>query len=263
MGSAARHGDSGCWQVPTRTRSSTTPPPTTSWWLVAVSEAGQVLVMTADPAIAEEGDDRLTNFEVDTVDDERFHQPRGAAPSSRGEKRPRRLLDSVGPPGQGGCAMDESIHQHKFVLDESEMPTAWYNIVPDLPSPPPPVLHPGTLAPAGPEDFAPLFPMDLILQEVSIGALRGYPWGRARRVPAMASEPALPRAPLGASSGDAGPDLLQVRGRQPGGEPQAQHGGAAGVLQREGRGSEADDRNRGRPVGVGAGDRVRALRARV
>ncbi|MEI8057923.1 MAG: TrpB-like pyridoxal phosphate-dependent enzyme [Actinomycetes bacterium] len=57
--------------------------------------------------------------------------------------------------------------QHKFTLDESEMPTRWYNLVPDLPSPPPPALHPGTLQPAGPEDFAPLFPMDLILQEVS------------------------------------------------------------------------------------------------
>ena len=63
--------------------------------------------------------------------------------------------------------MDETVRQHKFVLDESEMPTAWYNIVPDLPSPPPPALHPGTLEPAGPDDFAPLFPMDLILQEVS------------------------------------------------------------------------------------------------
>jgi tryptophan synthase beta chain len=63
--------------------------------------------------------------------------------------------------------MDESVHQHKFVLDESEMPTAWYNVVPDLPSPPPPALHPGTLEPAGPDDFVPLFPMDLILQEVS------------------------------------------------------------------------------------------------
>ena len=39
--------------------------------------------------------------------------------------------------------------------------------MPDLPSPPPPALHPGTLQPAGPEDFAPLFPMELILQEVS------------------------------------------------------------------------------------------------
>ncbi|HEX2809732.1 MAG TPA: TrpB-like pyridoxal phosphate-dependent enzyme [Kineosporiaceae bacterium] len=57
--------------------------------------------------------------------------------------------------------------RHKVLLDESEMPTRWYNIVPDLPSPPPPALHPGTLQPAGPEDFLPLFPMDLILQEVS------------------------------------------------------------------------------------------------
>ena len=63
--------------------------------------------------------------------------------------------------------IDETVRQHKFILDESEMPTAWYNIVPDLPSPPPPALHPGTLQPAGPDDFAPLFPMDLILQEVS------------------------------------------------------------------------------------------------
>jgi len=57
--------------------------------------------------------------------------------------------------------------QTKILLDESEMPTSWYNIVPDLPSPPPPALHPGTLQPAGPDDFAPLFPMALIMQEVS------------------------------------------------------------------------------------------------
>ena len=57
--------------------------------------------------------------------------------------------------------------QHKFLLDESEMPTRWYNVIPDLPSPPPPPLHPGTLQPVGPEDLAPLFPMDLILQEVT------------------------------------------------------------------------------------------------
>jgi tryptophan synthase beta chain len=57
--------------------------------------------------------------------------------------------------------------QHKYLLTEDQMPTRWYNIVPDLPSPPPPALHPGTLEPAGPADFAPLFPMDLILQEVS------------------------------------------------------------------------------------------------
>jgi tryptophan synthase beta chain len=60
-----------------------------------------------------------------------------------------------------------SPRQHKYLLDESEMPTRWYNIVPDLPAPPPPPLHPGTQQPVGPDDLAPLFPMDLILQEVS------------------------------------------------------------------------------------------------
>src|SRR6195952_2989318 len=62
---------------------------------------------------------------------------------------------------------DATVNQHKIMLDESEMPTQWYNVIPDLPSPPPPPLHPGTLQPVGPEDLAPLFPMDLILQEVS------------------------------------------------------------------------------------------------
>ncbi len=55
----------------------------------------------------------------------------------------------------------------KYVLDETRIPKRWYNIVADLPSPPPPVLHPGTLQPIGPDDLAPLFPMALIMQEVS------------------------------------------------------------------------------------------------
>ena len=57
--------------------------------------------------------------------------------------------------------------QHKIHLTESEMPTTWYNIVADLPEPPPPPLHPGTLQPATPDDFAPLFPMALIEQEAT------------------------------------------------------------------------------------------------
>jgi tryptophan synthase beta chain len=55
----------------------------------------------------------------------------------------------------------------KYVLDEEKIPTSWYNLVADLPQPPPPVLHPGTGKPIGPDDLAPLFPMSLILQEVS------------------------------------------------------------------------------------------------
>ena len=60
--------------------------------------------------------------------------------------------------------MSETI---KYVLDESRMPKFWYNLVADLPKPPPPVLHPGTLKPIGPDDLAPLFPMTLIQQEVT------------------------------------------------------------------------------------------------
>src|SRR5258707_4867934 len=58
-------------------------------------------------------------------------------------------------------------NQVKYVLQESEMPQQWYNIIPDLPAPPPPPLHPGTRQPVGPDDLGPLFPTALIMQEVS------------------------------------------------------------------------------------------------
>lgn len=59
------------------------------------------------------------------------------------------------------------VDQTKFLLAESDIPKAWYNIQADLPFELPPVLHPGTKQPVGPDDLAPLFPMALILQEVS------------------------------------------------------------------------------------------------
>ncbi len=55
----------------------------------------------------------------------------------------------------------------KYVLSERELPTKWYNIQADLKTPLPPVMHPGTGQPIGPQDLAPLFPMELIKQEVS------------------------------------------------------------------------------------------------
>ncbi|MBL9128493.1 MAG: TrpB-like pyridoxal phosphate-dependent enzyme [Verrucomicrobiales bacterium] len=55
----------------------------------------------------------------------------------------------------------------KFVLEESRLPKTWYNLQADLPIPLPPVLHPGTHRPIGPDDLAPLFPEELIRQEVS------------------------------------------------------------------------------------------------
>jgi tryptophan synthase beta chain len=55
----------------------------------------------------------------------------------------------------------------KYVLDEARIPRFWYNLQADLPKPLPPVLHPATHQPVGPDDLAPLFPLPLILQEVS------------------------------------------------------------------------------------------------
>jgi tryptophan synthase beta chain len=92
----------------------------------------------------------------------------------------------------------------KFQLDEARMPTAWYNLAADLPTPPPPPLHPGTLEPLGPDALAPLFPMSLIEQEVSTereieipGPVRDVyrqwrpsPLFRARRLEAALQTPA-------------------------------------------------------------------------
>ncbi len=55
----------------------------------------------------------------------------------------------------------------KFTLEEKDIPEKWYNIVADMPNKPLPPLSPATQEPIGPEDLAPLFPMELIKQEVS------------------------------------------------------------------------------------------------
>src|SRR5579859_1222611 len=57
--------------------------------------------------------------------------------------------------------------QVKYTLDESQIPESWYNLVADAPFIASPVLHPGTQQPVTPDDLAPLFPADLIMQEVS------------------------------------------------------------------------------------------------
>lgn len=91
-----------------------------------------------------------------------------------------------------------------FLLDETQVPTQWYNVVADLPEPPPPPLHPGTHEPVGPDDLAPLFPMALIEQEVTTerwidipgGVLDVYriwrpsPLVRARRLEKLLDTPA-------------------------------------------------------------------------
>ncbi|MGB7064879.1 MAG: TrpB-like pyridoxal-phosphate dependent enzyme, partial [Syntrophobacteria bacterium] len=55
----------------------------------------------------------------------------------------------------------------RYILDETELPRFWYNINADMPVPPNPVLHPQTMEPVTPDFLSVLFPMDLILQEIS------------------------------------------------------------------------------------------------
>src|SRR5947209_17886048 len=62
---------------------------------------------------------------------------------------------------------DEIEMSKKIVLDERDIPERWYNILPALPEPPVPYLHPATLQPMGPADLAPIFPQAIIMQEVS------------------------------------------------------------------------------------------------
>src|SRR5258707_7570239 len=72
------------------------------------------------------------------------------------------------PPKEVGMATKANDRNRtKFTLDEKDIPTKWYNIQADFKTPAPPVLHPGTKQPIGPQDLAPLFPMELIKQEGS------------------------------------------------------------------------------------------------
>ncbi len=57
--------------------------------------------------------------------------------------------------------------QTRYILQESDLPKAWYNIGGDFPIPMPPVFHPITMEPVTPEFLSVLFPMEIIMQEVS------------------------------------------------------------------------------------------------
>ncbi len=151
--------------------------------------------------------------------------------------------------------------QTKFVLDESRIPRSWYNIAADLPEPPPPVLHPGTGQPIGPGDLAPLFPMELMQAGRQHRPRDRDPGAGARRVSTLPPEPALSSPPARARARYAGAHLLQVRGRQPVWQPQAEHRARSGLLQQGGGRHPTRDRNRRRAVGERAGVRRRRTSA--
>ena len=149
--------------------------------------------------------------------------------------------------------------QYKFLLDESKLPKAWYNINADMPVPPQPVLHPGTIEPVTPDFLGVLFPMSLIMQEISTERWieipepvreiyklwRPTPLMRAVRLEKMLDTPAH--------------IYYKYEGVVAGRLAQAQHRRAAGLLQQGSRHEGADDRDRRGAVGVSAGDGVQLL----
>ena len=150
----------------------------------------------------------------------------------------------------------------KFILPEKEMPSRWYNIQADLPSPLPPVLHPGTKQPIGPQDLAPLFPMALIKQEVSteryidipeevqdiLKLWRPTPLYRAHRLEKALDTPAK--------------IYYKYEGVSPVGSPQAEHRRRPGLLQHERGRQAAHHRDRRRTVGQRPGHGLQLLRHR-
>ena len=113
----------------------------------------------------------------------------------------------------------------------ASVPTHWYNLNADFPEPVPPALHPGTKEPLGPDDLAPLFPMALIMQEVSTERYIEIPEAVREVYAKWRPSPLIRADRLERADRDEGPHLLQVRGRQPRRVAQAEHRGAPGLLQ--------------------------------
>ena len=140
----------------------------------------------------------------------------------------------------------------KFLLQESELPTHWYNVVADLPSPPPPPLgadgKPATL-----DALAAIFPPGLIEQEVSAERWIAIP-DEVREIFKLWRPSPLYRAHrLEAGAEDPGPYLLQERVGQPDRFAQAEHLDSTGLVQQAGRYPAPGDRDRCGSVGLLAG----------
>ena len=148
-----------------------------------------------------------------------------------------------------------SMESIKYTLSEDKIPKHWYNIQADLKQPAPPVLHPGTGNPIGPDDLAPLFPMELIGQEVSTEREIEIP-SAVRDIYRQWRPTPLFRARPGAEARYAGAYLLQIRGGKPSWQPQAQYGRCPGLLQQAGRHQQACDRDRCWSIGAGDGGRL-------
>ena len=150
----------------------------------------------------------------------------------------------------------------KFLLKDSEIPKTWYNVMADMPNPPAAVLHPGTGKPVSPDDLVPALPHAPDRAGSVVAAGDPDPRGGPGHLHPLEADTDVPRPPPRGGAGDEVEDLLQVRGRQPRGKPQAEHLHPPGVLQQDG-GTEKDrHRDGGRAVGLRHGPRRLVLRPR-
>ena len=106
--------------------------------------------------------------------------------------------------------------QRRYLLSEDAIPTRWYNVAADLPSLPPPPLHPGTGQPVGPGRPRPDLPDGADPAGGERRAVDPDPRPGARDLLDVAADAALPRARPGGGARHRLPHLLQVRGGQPG-----------------------------------------------
>src|SRR5439155_3977628 len=91
----------------------------------------------------------------------------GAGKHERGDGEPGIPARSGAGAERPGAWRRERASMSRYLLSEDAIPSAWFNVLPAMPEPLQPPLHPGTKEPVGPDDLAPLFPMGLIAQEVS------------------------------------------------------------------------------------------------
>ncbi|MCH5599878.1 hypothetical protein [Niabella ginsengisoli] len=140
------------------------------------------------------------------------------------------------------------IKTRKITLSEQEIPEQWYNIVADMPNKPLPPLHPGTKEPIGPEALAPLFPQELIKQEVSTEKWITIP-DEVRNIYSLWRPTPVYRAyELEKVLDTPAKIYYKYEGVSPAGS-QAKHGCAAGLLQYERRRKAHYYGNRSRAMG--------------
>ena len=142
--------------------------------------------------------------------------------------------------------------QTRFLLNETDLPKFWYNIHADSPVPPTPVLHPGTMEPVTPDFLSVLFPMDLIMQEISTERYIEIPEEVREIYKLYRPTPLLRARRLEKALGTPRTSITRTKAF-PRRQPQTEYRHPAGFLQQNRRHKSHDHRNRRGSVGLGAG----------